>query len=138
MPKKVKTELTKIPLTIPGLSADSGGATDLKRYDDFINAGKTCSEKSEQEATPPSDEKSIKSEKSLWGDFVQFAEESRNAKKKNDAQVWIDEDLKIILEKIRSAGVRLPIKHLMNGMMRAFLAANKKDVEKFIQQKIKF
>ena len=137
MPKKVKTKLTQIPMTIPGLSAASEEATSLSRYDDFINAGKNCSEKSEQEATPSSDEKSIESEQSLWGNFVQFAEESRSAKK-NDSQVWIDDDLKIILEKIRIAGVRLPIKHLMNGMMRAFLAANKKDVEKFIQQKIKF
>ncbi len=138
MPKKVKTKLTQIPMTIPGLSAASEEATSLSRYDDFINAGKNCSEKSEQEATPSSDEKSIESEQSLWGNFVQFAEESRSSKKKNDSQVWIDDDLKIILEKIRIAGVRLPIKHLMNGMMRAFLAANKKDVEKFIQQKIKF
>ena len=96
MPKKVKTKLTQIPMTIPGLSAASEEATSLSRYDDFINAGKNCSEKSGQEATSSSDEKSIESEQSLWGNFVQFAEESRSAKKKNDSQVWIDDDLKII------------------------------------------
>ena len=63
-------------------------------------------------------------EKSLWNDFMLFAEESRKAKKKKEAQVWINEDLKNILERIRCAGVRLPIKHLMNGILKTFITAN--------------
>lgn len=97
----------------------------------------SAKEKSEQDPIPCSDVKSDISEKSLWNDFMLFAEESRKAIKKKEAQVWINEDLKIIMERIRCAGVRLPIKHLMNGILKAFITANQKDIEKLLRQKIK-
>lgn len=94
-------------------------------------------EKIEQVSQPAAEVFSNEEEKSLWNDFMLYAEESRKANKKTEAQVWINEDLKIILEKIRCAGVRLPIKHLMNGMLKAFFTANQKDIEKLLRQKIK-
>ena len=94
-------------------------------------------EKIEQISQHPAEVISNEEEKSLWNDFMLFAEESRKAIKKKEAQVWINEDLKIILERIRCAGVRLPIKHLMNGILKAFITANQKDIEKLLRQKIK-
>ena len=114
--------------------------TEIQQEEEELNVLKNqlhVKEKSEQEPTLYSDVMSDNSEKSLWNDFMLFAEESRKAIKKKEAQVWINEDLKIILERIRCAGVRLPIKHLMNGILKAFLTANQKDIEKLLRQKIK-
>lgn len=94
-------------------------------------------EETEQVGQTPAEVIPQKIEKSLWSEFLLFAEESQKATKKKETQVWINEDLKIILERIRCAGVRLPIKHLMNGMLKAFLNANRKDIEKQLRQKIK-
>lgn len=94
-------------------------------------------EKIEQVTQPATEVIPNEEEKSLWNDFILLAEESQKAKKKKEAQVWINEDLKNILERLRCAGVRLPIKHLMNGILKAFLTANQKDIEKLLRQKIK-
>ena len=94
-------------------------------------------EKIEQVSLPAAEVIPNEEEKSLWNDFIFLAEESRKAKKKKEAQIWINEDLKNILERIRCAGVRLPIKHLMNGILKTFITANQKDIEKLLRQKIK-
>ena len=94
-------------------------------------------EKIEQVTQPATEVIPNEEEKSLWNDFILLAEESRKAKKKKEAQIWINEDLKNILERIRCAGVRLPIKHLMNGILKTFITANQKDIEKLLRQKIK-
>jgi len=96
---------------------------------------KSHKEKSVQISSPLAGMATNEDGTSLWSDFNRFAKESQNAKKK-DTQVWIDESMKIILEKMRCAGIRLPIKHLLNGMLKAFIMANKKEIEKLIGQKI--
>ena len=160
MSKKQKSKPTKFEVDLPGVFRNIEEATSMDRYSFLVEAAQhgvddsrqesvsspdgesnqetllPARKKSEQETTPSSKMKSNEDEKSLWRDFIHFAEESRKAKEK-DAQVWIDEDLKILLEKIRCAGVRFPIKHLLNGILKAFIAANQKDVEKLLRQKIK-
>ena len=136
MPKE-KPQLTQISQALPGLFKNADEALSLNRFSSIIDAAKSSSEKTEHESSLSSEVKSDIREKTLWNDFLLFSEESRKAKKKKDEQVWIDADLKIILERIHCAGVRLPIKHLMNGMLKAFFTANQKDIEKLLRQKIK-
>ena len=77
-------------------------------------------------------------EKSLWNEFINLAEESQKLKKKDEVQVWIDVDLKNIVDRIRISGIRLPIKHLMNGMLRAFITVHRKEIEKLLRKNVKF
>ena len=77
-------------------------------------------------------------EKSLWNEFINLAKESQKLKKKDEVQVWIDADLKNIVDRIRIAGIHLPIKHLMNGMLRAFITAHRKEIEKLLRKNVKF
>lgn len=135
MAKKKITQKTFIDSPVLGDSSELPDVDVRKNYPHLFAT--IDDEKIEQAEQPQTEVKSKEGENTLWMDFILLAEESRKEKKKAEAQVWIDEDLKSKIEMLKCAGIRLPIKHILNGMLRAFFKANNKEADKLLKKKIK-
>ena len=75
-----------------------------------------------------------------WENFLGFAQEfDRKAKKEGKdypaIQVWLDADLKNILDGLRDAGIRYPVKHLLSAAVKAFLTNNRETVNKTLSKR---
>lgn len=82
--------------------------------------------KTSQAPAPTSDKKG-------WGRFIELAEhyKSEGNEGKRGEPIWIDTDIKNELERIKRAGnLKIGVRHLMNGMLRAFMEQNADELKK--------
>lgn len=70
-----------------------------------------------------------------WSRFCDYANQYNNVEgKSRGATVWIDEDVKAALEKIKAKACNLPLRHLVSAAVRTFIDQNKEDIQKAITQ----
>lgn len=65
-----------------------------------------------------------------WQQFIEYAEEYyKDTDKTRGVTVWIDDDVKDVLDKIKASGeVRVPVRHMVSSMCRIFIEENKDDI----------
>lgn len=65
-----------------------------------------------------------------WQLFAEYADAYyRDTDKTRGVTVWIDDDVKDVLDKIKASGeVRVPIRHMVSAMCRIFIEQNKDDI----------
>lgn len=70
-----------------------------------------------------------------WGKFIEYSEEqkrTRGHEKSGQSQIWVDDDLKSKLEKMKALGLKYPVRYMVNSIIRVFLDANSQEVSKFL------
>lgn len=87
-----------------------------------------------QESTPAPKQESatIVSEASDgWSRFTEYAHQYNDVEgKSRGATVWIDEDVKAALEKIKNTGAcNVPVRHLVSAAVRTFIEEHKADIK---------
>lgn len=70
-----------------------------------------------------------------WSRFCDYANQyDEMGSKSHGVTVWIDEDVKAALEKIKAKACNLPLRHLVSAAVRTFIDQNKEDIQKAITQ----
>ena len=66
-----------------------------------------------------------------WSRFTDYAHQYNDVEgKSRGATVWIDEDVKAALEKIKSTGAcNVPVRHLVSAAVRTFIEEHKADIK---------
>ena len=66
-----------------------------------------------------------------WSRFTDYAHQYNSAEEKSrGATVWIDEDVKAALEKIKNTGAcNVPVRHLVSAAVRTFIEEHKADIK---------
>lgn len=66
-----------------------------------------------------------------WSRFVDYAHQYNDVEgKSRGVTVWIDEDVKAALEKIKSTGAcNVPVRHLVSAAVRTFIEEHKADIK---------
>ena len=66
-----------------------------------------------------------------WSRFTYYAHQYNDVEgKSRGATVWIDEDVKAALEKIKSTGAcNVPVRHLVSAAVRTFIEEHKADIK---------
>lgn len=79
-------------------------------------------------------EKSLSGASEDWKKFVKYAEDYYTDESKGrGVTVWIDEDVKEVLDKIKSSGeVKVPVRHMVSSMCRIFIEEHKQEVLRVI------
>lgn len=72
-------------------------------------------------------------EEEEWNTFKKHACASK-AQQGEREQVWIDDKLKRKLEKMRTTSLRLPIIHILNGIITSFLEAHSDRIKKLMEE----
>lgn len=69
-----------------------------------------------------------------WSRFKDYASKYNEVEgKSRGATVWIDEDVKAALEKIKSTGAcNVPIRHLVSAAVRTFIEEHKEKIQEAI------
>lgn len=66
-----------------------------------------------------------------WSRFTDYAHQYNDVEgKSRGATVWIDEDVKAALEKIKNTGAcNVPVRHLVSAAVRTFIEEHKTDIK---------
>ena len=66
-----------------------------------------------------------------WSRFTDYAHQYNDVEgKSRGVTVWIDEDVKAALEKIKSTGAcNVPVRHLVSAAVRTFIEEHKADIK---------
>ncbi len=82
----------------------------------------------------PAVDKTLTGMSDEWKKFVSYAEEYYTDESKGrGVTVWIDEDVKEVLDKIKSSGeVKVPVRHMVSSMCRIFIEEHKQEVLRVI------
>ena len=66
-----------------------------------------------------------------WSRFTDYAHQYNDVEgKSRGATVWIDEDVKAALEKIKNTGAcNVPVRHLVSAAVRTFIEEHKADIK---------
>lgn len=66
-----------------------------------------------------------------WSRFTDYAHQYNDVEgKSRGVTVWIDEDVKAALEKIKSTGAcNVPVRHLVSAAIRTFIEEHKADIK---------
>ena len=75
-----------------------------------------------------------------WSRFTDYAHQSNDVEgKSRGVTVWIDEDVKAALEKIKSTGAcNVPVRHLVSAAVRTFIEEHKTDIKSAMEAQSSF
>lgn len=126
MPKN-KDEKKVNLLEINGLSSivrnvESSGNGKKEHPDKKVSSGK-------QEGTPAAISVEKVKDSPLWDEFIRNVDYYRENRGK-ETGIWIDEDIKQSLEKLKMGPIKAPVKILANAILRAFIIANADNCKK--------
>lgn len=70
-----------------------------------------------------------------WPRFCDYANQYNSVESKSrGVTVWIDEEVKAALDKIKSSGAcNVPVRHLVSAAVRTFIEEHKEDIVKAMQ-----
>ena len=70
-----------------------------------------------------------------WSRFSDYAHQYNDVEgKSRGATVWIDEDVKAALDKIKSTGAcNVPVRHLVSAAVRTFIEEHKAEIQKAME-----
>lgn len=90
--------------------------------------------KATAEHKPTATDKAAAGMSDEWKKFVSYAEDYYTDESKGrGVTVWIDEDVKEVLDKIKSSGeVKVPVRHMVSSMCRIFIEEHKQEVLRVI------
>lgn len=70
-----------------------------------------------------------------WGRFCDYAHQYNDVESKSrGVTVWIDEDIKQALDKIKLAACNVPVRHLVSAAVRTFIEEHNKEIKEAIMQ----
>ena len=75
-----------------------------------------------------------------WSRFTDYAHQYNDVEgKSRGVTVWIDEDVKAALEKIKSTGAcNVPVRHLVSAAVRTFIEEHKTDIKSAMEAQSSF
>lgn len=137
--KNKKDNLLSVDLNLMSLSdiakGEVGTTTEVPVADDNGREEKGdkvhAQKKKEMPVTPKARKSDAPvSDKTGWDRFIELAEHYKNEKQKGEP-IWVDTGIKNELEHIkRASNLKIGVKSLMNGMLRAFMEQHGDELKK--------
>ncbi len=122
------------PLADFGLADVVRGITSQDEAAAEVEAEEQEAPKAKHKPAAAATEKSLQGASDDWKKFVKYAEDYYTDESKGrGVTVWIDEDVKEVLDKIKSSGeVKVPVRHMVSSMCRIFIEEHKQEVLRVI------